>query len=115
VELNDEDFDFKGTSRKEYENLIYRGVCSEIIDGFLYLGSDKVAQDEAAFKEHGITHVVNCAGDYSEDYFKNDGVVYLTYHLKDHVREDISCVFYETIEFMENARKQNGRVFVHCV
>jgi len=41
--INDEDFDFKGTSRKEYENMIWRGVCSEIIDNYLYLGSDKVA------------------------------------------------------------------------
>jgi hypothetical protein len=48
-ELNDEDFDFKGTSRKEYENLIWNGIMSEIIDNFLFLGSDKVAKDEEAF------------------------------------------------------------------
>ena len=43
--LSDEDFDMKGTSRKEYENEFYKRVCSEIIDGFLYLGSDVVASD----------------------------------------------------------------------
>ena len=31
-----DDFDFNGTSRKEYENEYYKRVCSEIIDGFLY-------------------------------------------------------------------------------
>jgi hypothetical protein len=45
-QLSDEDFDMKGTSRKEYENEYYKRVCSEIIDGFLYLGSDVVASDK---------------------------------------------------------------------
>lgn len=45
-QLTDEDFDFKGTSRKEYENAFYKNVCSEIIDDFLYLGSDIIAKDE---------------------------------------------------------------------
>jgi len=45
-QLNDEDFDFKGTSRKEYENEFYKRICSEIIDGFMWLGSDLVAKDE---------------------------------------------------------------------
>lgn len=51
--------------------MVWSGVCSEIIDNFLYLGSDKVAQDEESFKKAGITHVINCAADYSEDYFKS--------------------------------------------
>jgi hypothetical protein len=42
-EMSDEEFDMKGTSRKEYENEYYKFVCSEIIDDFLYLGSDLVA------------------------------------------------------------------------
>ncbi len=41
--MSDDDFDFKGTTRKEYENEYYKRICSEIIDGFLYLGSDHVA------------------------------------------------------------------------
>jgi predicted protein tyrosine phosphatase len=113
--LNDEDFDFKGTSRKEYENAFYKRVCSEVIDGFLFLGSDLMAKDEESFKKNGITHVINCAADYSEDYFKDKGVIYKSYHLKDHVREDIACVFYDAVEFMVNARAQGGKVYVHCV
>lgn len=42
-QMTDEDFDMKGTSRKEYENEYYKRVCSEIIDDFLYLGSDFIA------------------------------------------------------------------------
>jgi hypothetical protein len=29
--MSDEDFDMKGTSRKEYENEYYKRVCSEVI------------------------------------------------------------------------------------
>lgn len=45
----------------------------------------------------GITHVVNCAADYSENYLQDKGVKYKAYFLKDSVREDISCVFYDAI------------------
>ena len=66
-------------------------------------------------KENGITHVINCAADYSADYHKDKGIKYLSFHLKDHVRENIECNFYEVIDFMSNAKKDGGRVFVHCV
>lgn len=101
--LTDEDFDYKGTSRKEYENEQYKKVCSEIIDDFLYLGSDNVAQDKQILGDVGITHVVNCAADYSANYFEGS-LSYKTYHLKDHVREQIECVFYDAIHFIEEAR-----------
>ena len=66
-------------------------------------------------KEFAITHVVNCAADYSENYHKEIGIKYKSYHLKDHVHEDIQCIFYDALEFIANARKEGGRVFVHCV
>lgn len=99
-QLSDEDFDMKGTSRKEYENEYFKRICSEIIDGFLYLGSDFMAQDKEMFEKYGITHVVNCAADYSANYFKDNNVTYKSYHLKDHVRENIECVFYDAIFFI---------------
>lgn len=102
-QLTDEDFDMKGTSRKEYENEYYKRICSEIIDGFLYLGSDVVASDKEILDKYGITHVVNCAADYSANYF--DGIIkYKKYHLKDHIRENIECVFYDALQFIEEAR-----------
>lgn len=102
-QLTDEDFDMKGTSRKEYENEYYKRICSEIIDGFLYLGSDFVASDREILEKNGITHVVNCAADYSANYFDGD-IKYKKYHLKDHIRENIECVFYDALHFIEEAR-----------
>ena len=81
----------------------------------MFLGSDLVAKDSESFEKNGITHVVNCAADYSQDYHIEKGIKYKSYHLKDHVREDISCVFYDAIEFMQEAKKAGGRVYVHCV
>jgi len=49
TQLSDEDFDYQGTVRKEYENEYYKRICSEIIDGFLFLGSDLVAKDKESF------------------------------------------------------------------
>lgn len=45
-QISDDEFDMNGTSRKEYENEYYKRICSEVIDGFLYLGSDFVASDK---------------------------------------------------------------------
>ena len=114
-QLNDEDFDYRGTSRKEYENEFYKRVCSEIIDDFLYLGGDLVAKDAEVFENIGITHVINCAADYSEDYHKDKGVIYKSYHLKDHTSEDIACCFYDAIQFFNDCRSQGGKLYVHCV
>ena len=90
-------------------------MCSEVIDGFMWLGSDLIARDEQTLAAIGITHVVNCAADYSQNYLSKQGVKYKSYHLKDHVREDIQCVFYDAIDYISQARRQNGKVYVHCV
>ena len=50
-ELTDEDFDFKGTSRKEYEHAMYKNLLSEILDGFLYLAGDLVARNEQQLRD----------------------------------------------------------------
>ena len=94
---------------------MFNGVCSEVLDGLLYLGSDVVARDYEKLNENGITHVINCAADYSADYHLDKGIKYLSLHLKDHVRENIESVFYEAIDFINDAKSKNGRVYVHCV
>ena len=81
----------------------------------MYLGSDVVARDWSMLQKLGITHVVNAAADYSENYHLSKRVQYKSYRLKDHVREDISCVFYDVIPFIQDARNQGGKVYVHCV
>jgi hypothetical protein len=54
--------------------------------------------------------VVNCAADYSDNYHEKEGVKYLPLHLKDHVRENIEYQFYEVIDFMSEAKKQEAEL-----
>ena len=74
-----------------------------------------MAKDGEIFVSLGITHVINCAADYSDDYHKSKGVVYKSYHLRDHNKEDIACIFYDAIQFLIDVRAQGGKCYVHCV
>lgn len=65
-------------------------------------------------KQIGVTHVVNCAGDVCKNKYPDD-FFYQTYYLKDSKTENIECLFYEVIAIIENAKKNNGKVLIHCV
>lgn len=91
----------------------FRQMCCEVLTNALYISSYQVASDAAALKQAGITHIVNTAGDVCENCFPNL-FSYCTYYLKDINGEDISLLFYRTIEWIHEAIKTGGRVFVHC-
>ena len=84
---------------------MFNNLCSIIIKDLLYLGSDIVAKDYEKLTANGITHVINCAADYSSNYHEDKGIKYLSFHLKDHVRENIECCFYESIKFINEAKE----------
>ncbi|XP_050372971.1 protein-tyrosine-phosphatase MKP1-like isoform X2 [Argentina anserina] len=86
--------------------------CSRIAE-HIYLGSDAVAKNREVLRNNGITHVLNCVGFVSPEYFKYD-LVYKTLWLKDSPSEDITSILYDVFDYFEDVRKQNGRVFVHC-
>mmetsp|Transcript_11189 Transcript_11189/g.45534 ORF Transcript_11189/g.45534 Transcript_11189/m.45534 type:complete len:767 (-) Transcript_11189:1388-3688(-) len=87
-------------------------ICSQITDS-LFLGSDTVARDSRELRRNKITHILNCAGGYCGNYhpqlFK-----YMTLHLLDGKSENIACLFYEVLEFIDDAISNGGKVFVHC-
>ena len=82
------DQDEYNTSITEERNNKFRQICSEIIEDFLYLGSDFLAKNKETLKQNKITHIINSAGDYSPNYHDED-FKYMTFHLKDHPRENI--------------------------
>lgn len=108
------DYDIRETVRKQIKMDHFRDICSEIIPGFMYLGGYTVAENKEQLTSHGITHVLNCAGDYCQNRFEED-LFYKTYFLKDAKPENIEAVFYETIEFIQKVKEENGKVYVHCV
>uniref|UniRef100_A0A5B6YIJ8 Uncharacterized protein n=1 Tax=Davidia involucrata TaxID=16924 RepID=A0A5B6YIJ8_DAVIN len=86
--------------------------CSRIAD-HVYLGSDAVAKNREILRQNGITHVLNCVGFVSPEYFKSD-LVYKTLWLQDTPSEDITSILYDVFDYFEDVREQGGRVFVHC-
>jgi protein tyrosine phosphatase (PTP) superfamily phosphohydrolase (DUF442 family) len=90
----------------------YDPICSKITDQ-LFLGSQTVSKDLEQLKKMGITHVLNCAGSICPVYYPNE-FMYRTLFLNDGVREDITCMFYDVIEWIENVINSNGKVLVHC-
>ena len=102
------------TSRKMNKLEQFEEICSEVMEGKLYLSGYKVAKNASLLKEKGISHILNCAGDYCPNLY-TDKFQYKTYFIKDSKMENIECIFYDAIEFIDNAVETKGRVLVHCV
>jgi len=98
---------------KQWQLRHYRQVCSEVIPGALFISSFQVASELETLQRHKITHIVNTAADVCENRFPQH-FSYLTYYLKDTNNEDISLLFYRTLEWIQNAITAGGKVLVHC-
>jgi len=90
----------------------YDKICSKITDN-LYIGSDTIARDVETLKRCGVTHILNCAGVICENYFP-DEFVYKKLYLYDGSTDRADCLFYNVLEFMDDAISKDGVVFVHC-
>jgi len=91
----------------------YRQACSEVVPNMVYVAGHQVAGDLECLRRNRITHIVNMAADVCESSFP-DHFCYLTYYLKDTNSEDISPLFYRTLDWMQHAVDTGGRVLVHC-
>lgn len=90
----------------------YNHVCSQVLP-YLCVGAQTCAEDRELLLSSGITHVVNCAGTIMEN-FHPTTFKYLKLHLYDAKNEDLSCLFYEIIAFVDSAREAGGKCFIHC-
>eukprot|EP00960_Hanusia_phi_P059610 764231-Hanusia_phi.AAC.5 len=77
--------------------------CTRIED-FLFVSGVAVAQNLELLKGVGITHIVNCAGLSSENFFP-ESFQYTTLYLNDAASEDIACHIYRSV---------GGKILVHC-
>lgn len=99
--------------QREKELSQHRSVCSEIIPRQLFLSGYMIASNRRELHAHGITHIINAAGDVCASSFEGE-FTYLTYYLKDTKEEDITAMFYRTFSFIDDAIQSNGRVLIHC-
>eukprot|EP01083_Nonionella_stella_P212183 766523_1 len=95
-----------------------RGIsweASEIIPDFLWLGSLKSAHNTGKMYDLGISYVLNCA---DRNFIKYNPQMfnYLCLNAKDKDGYNIlSLHLNDAIEFIEQARLNNRKIFINCV
>lgn len=110
-------------SDRYYGNQVVCRHFDEIFHG-LYLGDMKTARNVLTLERLGITHVLNCAytpspytdRETSDAYYRerNFPCEFLGIPAQDFPSYKISQWFEETSQFIHEALKCKGRVFVHC-
>lgn len=87
------------------------------IDNHLFIGNRHAAKNLCLLKEHGITHVVNCADElehYVENYESND-IKWLFLPMLDCSYEgDVESYIPHAIPFIDDAVTNNQKVLIHC-
>jgi len=86
-------------------------VCSRIVDG-LYLSCSVAARNRGMLMQHNIGAVINCAQECVNHH--QDTFQYLHFLLDDHNGENISAVFKEACEFIDEVHAQGKAVLLHC-
>ena len=116
IKALNEDYSLKDSERKKIISEYYSKHLSEIIPNFLYISSYNATKNKTLLEKNKITHIINCAADFCENVFESENkYTYLSFYLKDHVLENIECIFYECIKFIDNVKEKGGRVLVHCI
>eukprot|EP00742_Colponemidia_sp_Colp-10_P004516 GILJ01004820.1.p1 GENE.GILJ01004820.1~~GILJ01004820.1.p1 ORF type:complete len:410 (+),score=60.53 GILJ01004820.1:44-1231(+) len=97
-----------------------RSDLTEVLPGLLYVGSFCSAINRETLKKHNISHILNVAIELPNVFEQptstgsHDPIVYKKISLRDDVDEDITKVFQEACDFIEQARAQGTACLVHC-
>ncbi|KAG2483604.1 hypothetical protein HYH03_017546 [Edaphochlamys debaryana] len=100
------------TQLRRQKYLYFEKHCSEVSPG-LFLSGDYVAKNRDTLRQAGVTHVLNCVGFICKEYFPEE-LTYKTLFLQDTPAEDISCVLYDSLDYIHTALQSGGRILVHC-
>jgi len=98
--------------------------CSEIIPGFLYLGSAQAAKNLSGLRKLHISHVLNLAGKNYHD-TGSEGLTYQKLHFEDSLETDFLSKLPVALEFLDSVHEMihhssdatpppRGAVLVHC-
>ena len=95
-----------------YYNLLENNFeANEIMSG-LWLGSLESSYDRETLKKKGITHIISVLAGYDPPY--PDDFNYLVINALDNQTSNLSEVFEETRDFINDAFAFDGSVLVHC-
>ncbi|KAH3757360.1 Dual specificity protein phosphatase 1 [Pelomyxa schiedti] len=98
---------------KKGKGKIPRGA-SEILPGFLWLGSVFDAQDVSALQSLGINFVLDLASEWPP-MTEPDSITYKHLPVVDKVHSDISAYFGEANAFIDKVKACGGKILVNCV
>lgn len=83
------------------------------INEFLYIGSKNEASDLVWLREHGITHIVNCAIELP-NYHAGQGIKYKSLKLNDNHHQSIHHILEPIHNFIRKTTASKNKVLVHC-
>ena len=86
---------------------------NEILTDFLYISGYKTASTASDLQNLKITNIINCSGDLCEN-LSFSGIDYLTLNIGDNVSENIECLFFKCINYINEAKEKKGKVLIHC-
>ena len=94
---------------------IFKHYSSEIVSGFMYLGSFYDATDEVIMSDMRITHVVDATSEHmSQALATKLNLTYLHIPVWDMEGVDITQHFSTVLDFVQQARVAQGKVLIHC-
>ncbi|RNA03391.1 dual specificity phosphatase 1 [Brachionus plicatilis] len=102
-------------SRNNYFNGHYEDP-SLVIEPYVYLGGASINQNPKLANSYGITHILNMASDQAPNMhlFGNPNIKYKHIPADDVLNYNIRYHFEEAFEIIDDARRTNGRILVHC-
>ncbi|KAL9959665.1 hypothetical protein ACROYT_G033005 [Oculina patagonica] len=81
----------------------------------LYLGSEKDSSDLEILKKYGISYILNVTHDKPNSFEHLPGFKYKKLPVEDNWRANLSDMFPEAFEFIEEGITQNRGVLIHCL
>lgn len=93
---------------------VFTASVSKILS-YLYLGNARDSQDVDLLRRLQITHIVNVTDSAPIVTKAMQHVKYLHLPATDTIQQDLRPAFDCAVQFIENARRSNGVVLVHCL
>ena len=81
----------------------------------LFLGNRRDAEDLQSLKANGITHIVQAMPPTQFQSPYPDDFVYHIVNVEDSSFENLGWYFGQIVEWVDDAIKNGGKVFVHCM
>ncbi|XP_034950054.1 dual specificity protein phosphatase 3 [Chelonus insularis] len=114
-----------GFNMNRDDTLYYRRMqeidCDEVYPG-IFIGDASTAKNREYLMRIGVTHVVNAAEgnrfghvNTNQNYYSTTPIKYLGLPLTDLPSVDISQYFNVVANFIDDAIRSGGKVFVHCM